>query len=247
MRRARIHFGGIEFEGGPGPATFTIEANGIKGLKVGGAGFRRDTTERPANHGDFASPSFRTGRQASWSGDLFTTDAMTQEHEIEKLEAMAGTGDLHQLTFESSIRSVWGMFGVDDLDVDIDAYGRIARYRIGVYASDPRLYGESRDYVAGTPALNFGNFEATPELRVGAGTGGYTITGPGGRVVTVTAAPAAAHVIDFAAGGLFLNAVRQPNTISVFQPWTVPVGLPGVVASISGARSLVQRVTDTFM
>ncbi|PVE94988.1 hypothetical protein DC434_13770 [Microbacterium sp. TPD7012] len=122
-----------------------------------------------------------------------------------------------------------------------------ARFLVTFWSADPRTYGEVREFPAGTAAAQRGNFPATPRLLVGAGTGGYTVTGPGGRVVTVTTAPAGAHEIDFATAGLFLGGVRQSNAIGTYQPWTIPPGLPGVTATISSARTLTQRVTDTFM
>lgn len=126
-------------------------------------------------------------------------------------------------------------------------YGKVASYRLQLWAPNPRIFGEVRDFPAGSPAYHYGNFPATPRLLIGAGSGGYTVTSSTGRVITVnSSAPSGAHYIDFANGGLYTGAgVRVAGAVTIYQPWTIPPGAPGVAATISGSRSLAQRVTDT--
>jgi hypothetical protein len=123
------------------------------------------------------------------------------------------------------------------------------KYSFEVWAPDPRMYGQVHEYAAGEAAVQYGNFPARPRLLVGAGSGGYTITGPGGkRVVTNQYAITDAHYIDFASGGVFFSSgVRSSGDLTVYQPWEVPPGLPGVKATISGSRSLKVQVSDTFV
>jgi hypothetical protein len=125
-----------------------------------------------------------------------------------------------------------------------------ARFQVTLWAPDPRMYGEVHDFAGGTAAVNRGNFPARPQLIVsGTATSGYTVTGPDGRKVTVTKAltAGAPHTIDFAKGGLYVGDVRQLRAISVYQPWTVGPGLPGVTATVNNGATLIQRVTDTYI
>lgn len=249
MGQMRIMWSGLQFEGGLGRATYTIGRDGIRGLLAGGAGFRRQDNARPSNHGDFSAPSYRTGRRVSWEGDILTDSPSEQEHAIRRLEGAAADGSLSRVTFASDQGSLWGMFGADsEVDTNIEVYGSVARYRLEMYAPNPRLFGEVRDYGAGVPAVNYGNFEALPRLMVGAGSGGYTVTGPSGRTIVAVTPPTAAHYIDFMAGGMFTGAgVRIAGAMTTFRDWVIPPGMPSVSVSITGARSISQRVTDTFI
>jgi hypothetical protein len=82
----------------------------------------------------------------------------------------------------------------------------------------------------------------------GASAPGYTITGPAGRRIVVTRPLVAGtpHVIDTATGGLLIDGVRVQGGVSVWEPWQIDVGLPGVTHTISAGALLVE-VTRTFM
>lgn len=121
---------------------------------------------------------------------------------------------------------------------------------LSLVAADPRKYGEVNDFPGGTVAVNRGNFPARPQLIVsGTAAGGYTVTGPGGRRVVVTKALAAGapHTIDFGKGGLWIGGVRQLRAITVYEPWEIAPGLPGVVATVNNSAALIQRVADTYV
>lgn len=244
-----IHLEGLRFEGGAGDATFTIGADSVRGWLIDGVDVRREQVSRPAAHGEFAMPGFLTGRAISWGGDIETDSPAEQEHAMRKLSGLLAGGRSGKLVVENETTLWVNVQRGGDFDMTMHLYGRAASYRVQLWAPDPRIYGAVHEFPSGVSAVHRGNFEATPRLLIGAGSGGYTITGPNGRQILVGAlAPAGAHYIDFAQGGLFTAAgVRIPGAMSVFQPWTVGPGLPGVVASITGARSLVQRVTDTYI
>lgn len=244
-----IHLEGLRFEGGAGEATYTIDADSVRGWLIDGVDVRREEIARPAAHGAFETPGFLTGRAISWGGDIETSNATEQDHAMRRLSGLLAGGRFGRLVVEND-SSLWTKVQRGgDFDMNMHLYGRVASYRVQFWAPDPRIYGKVREFGQGQPAVHYGNFEASPRLIVGAGSGGYTVTGPGGRQVVVSSgAPAGEHYIDFARGGLFTAAgVRVPGVVSVFQPWTVGPGVPGVVASITGSRSLVQRVTDTYI
>lgn len=251
MDRMQIMWGGLHFQGGEEPATYTIERGGITGLLAGGSGFRRQETSRPSAHGDFDSRSYRTGRRISWGGLVLTDSGAEQEHAIRRLEAVASSGNLSQITFESGSNPLWGMFGSDsEIDVRVETYGAVARYKLGVYAPDPLMFGEVRSYAAGVPAVHYGNFPALPELTVtGPHPAGYTVSaGSSQFTVTTPLASGSTDVIDMSTGWVRRNGVLLVGGVSVADTWTVPPGLPGVVHSLTGGSgSLTVRVTDTFI
>lgn len=246
-RRARI--GGIEFQGWPADHHgdwFVLDTDGTKSF-WGGVEVRREDIARPAAHGSFDLPGFLSPRVIPVTGHMSSRTPEGLEHMQARLSGLLADGSSARLTIEGPLGGRWCDVRLASATQMTPLDATTARFQVTFWAPDPRTYGEVRDFNAGTASVQYGNFKATPRLLVGAGSGGYTVTGPGGRVVTVTTAPTAAHEIDFGAGGLYLAGVRQVGAISVYQPWTIAPGTPGVAATITGARSLTQRVTDTFM
>lgn len=247
-RRARI--GGIEFQGWPADHHgdwFVLDADGIKSF-WGGVDVRREDIARPSAHGSFDMPGYLSPRVIPISGHMSSRTPEGLEHMQARLSGLLADGSPARLTIEGSLGSRWCNVRLASATQITQLDATTARFMVSFWAADPRTYGASTDFAAGTPAVNRGNFPATPRLMVGAGSGGYTVTGPSGRVVVVGTAPTAAHYIDFASGGLFNEAgVRQIGAITTYQPWRIPPGMPGVTATITGARSLTQSVTDTFL
>lgn len=246
MVTARI--AGVLFEEWPSNfgRCYLIERNGLKGWR--GGDVRREEIVRPAAHGAFNMPGFQVQRVISLSGTLLASSPAELRHMKDTVSGLLAGGGAARLTVDDDGGSTWRDVGLVSCSPSEDLDDTSATFALTFWAADPRRYGEVREFASGVPAVQYGNFPATPRLLIGAGSGGYTVTGPGGRRVVVTSAPAGAHYIDFASGGLFTAAgVRQVGAISIYQPWTVPPGLPGVAARISGSRSLTQRVTDTFV
>lgn len=212
------------------------------------SGVRRDDTQRPSQHGSFSARGYRDGATFSFKGVAKRRTALEMEHLERAVRRIGGDGGWERLSIDEGLGARWADVGLASVDFDVLGVDpTIAEFQLQFWSPDPRLYGPAADFPAGSAAFNRGNFPASPRLMIGAGAGGYTVLGPNGRVISVTSAPAGAHEIDFTAGGLYLNGVRQVGALSVFQPWEIPPGIPGMVASISGARSLIQRVTDTFI
>lgn len=252
----RLQFGTVSILGRPDDFSSRVE-----GLFVGPDGFegwddgpevRRESVERPGQHGEYDLPVFNGSRVVSVDGHALAWSDVELGHLRNRIMGVGADGQRLRLAVEHQGSTLWADVRRGSRPTFRDAGIRNgmmrARFALHVVAADPRKYGEVRDFAGGVGAVHYGNFPATPRLLIGAGSGGYTVTGPSGRVVTVGTAPAAAHYIDFTTGGLFNTAgVRQVGAITVYQPWSIPVGIPGVVATISGARSLTQRVTDTFI
>ncbi|MBT2473314.1 hypothetical protein J7E68_01660 [Microbacterium sp. ISL-103] len=229
-----------------------VAPDGFEGWDDGGGDARRESIDRPSNHGEFDLPVYHGARVFSIDGWALATTDEELAHLRSIVTGIGATGDRVKVTVEHQGQTLWAYarraLRTTFRDSGIRHGLRRARFVMQFSAADPRKYGEVRDVPAGTPAAHRGNFPAMPLLMVGAGSGGYTVTGPNGRVVVVVTAPAAAHYIDFATGGLYTAAgVRQVGAITTYQPWSIPAGLPGVTASINGSRTLTQRVTDTFI
>lgn len=210
---------------------------------------RRRTRNILAAHGSFALNAYRDAQVFTLKGVAKRRSAIEMESLERQVRWICGDGGWERLVIDEGLGSRWCDVGLSSVDFDVlGSDPTIAEFQIQFWAPMPQTFGDVSDFAGGVPAVNRGNFPATPRLIVGAGSGGYTISGPGGRQIVVGSPPAGEHYIDFAAGGLFTAAgVRVPGVMSVFQPWTVGPGLPGVVASITGSRTLTQRVTDTYM
>lgn len=252
----RINVSGVQILGRPDGLSSRVE-----GLFVGPDGFsgwddgvdvRREAVPRPGQHGEFDLPVFNGSRVISIDGHALAWSEYELGHLRNRIMGVCADGGLQPISVNHQGDTLHAKVRRGAKPTFVDAgirHGMMrARFAIFLVAADPRKYGEVYEYAAGQPAVHHGNFPATPRLMVGAGSGGYTVTGPFGRQIVVGTAPAGAHYIDFASGGLFTAAgVRQVGAITVYQPWSIPVGVPGVTATISGARSLTQRVTDTYI
>lgn len=242
-----VRIAGVHFEEWPVNfnSCYLIGRNGLRGWR--GGDLRREEIPRPSAHGAFDLAGYQSQKVTSLSGTLLASSEVGLKHMKDSILGVLADGSSGRMTVDDESGSTWRDVRLVSCSDPEDLDELSATFSMTFWSADPRRYGDVRDFAAGAPAVHYGNFPATPRLMVGAGTGGYTVTGPGGRVVTVTTAPAGAHEIDFATAGLFLGGVRQSNAIGTYQPWTIPPGLPGVTATISGARTLTQRVTDTFM
>lgn len=230
-----------------------VAPDGWNGWEDGGGDVRRESVPRPSSHGEFDLPVFQGSMVFSVDGHALARSPLELGHLRRQVTGLGASGSKFRVSVDLHGETLWVMArrGAKPTFKDSGIRSGLlrARFMLQFVAADPRKYGDVHDFPAGVEAVNFGNFEATPRLMIGAGSGGYTVTGPGGRQIVVSSgAPAGAHYIDFTSGGLFTAAgVRVPGVMSVFQPWTVGPGLPGVVASITGSRKLAQRVTDTYM
>ncbi|WP_309129482.1 hypothetical protein [Microbacterium sp.] len=245
--KARIH--GVTLDGTDStnsPYTITSIDGWDDGVET-----RREAIDRPAAHGQFPTPGYLSGRLITINGEIYTSSPSEQDHAILRLTGLLADGSTAKFAVETALGSQWASVQRNGPpDIVRDRWGLLATYQLQFWAADPRKYGEVREYAAGEEAVQYGNFPATPKIIVnGIAESGYTVTGPGGRRVIVYHPLTAAvpHTIDFTTGGLYVAGQRIFGAITVYEPWTVSPGLPGVVTTVNGARTLRIQVADTFV
>lgn len=238
---------GLEFVGGSGDATYTMDS--ITGW-LDGVETKQERIDRPSDDGEFDVPGYLAGRMVSITGLILADTDAGYEQAIAALAAIPAT-ELSELTVVTALGSTSAMVRRSGKpDIAPVVYGQSARFRVQFWAADPRRYGASHTFGPGSSVTGIGhdgNFKATPVLTVsGSSGGGYTVTGPGGKTITVTQALVSGHphTIDLSTGGLYVDGARVAGGMSVFRPWSVPVGST-VSASVS-AGSLSVTVLDTF-
>lgn len=246
-----ISVGDLRFESDPlsFDLAFVVEPDGLTGW-YDSVDVKGNTVARTASHGDFDLPVFRKGRVVTVSGAVIASS----EYELLK----AG----HQLSGlladgESATVTVQDPSGVTSAVVKLSGAPKFAPHPSGLEASfqvsfkavDPRKYGVQQSFAGSSvTAHHYGNFPASPVVEVvGPRSAPYTITGPGGRKVTVSQSLTASqtHRIDFASGGVFRNGSRQMGVLTHFQPWTVPPGRRVSMSISSGSMTVL--VNDTYM
>lgn len=252
----RIDADGVEILGRPRGGGWPIDGlyvgrDGFNGWDDGGGEVRREAVPRPAAVGEFDLPVYEGAMVFSIDGHALCRDEFTLARLRDRFTGIGDGGRRFVVSVEHQGRTLWTWARRAAKPTFRDAgivHGmRRATIMAQFVAPIPRKYGDVVDFPAGRAAVHRGNTAATPRLMIGPGAGGYTVTGPQGRVIVVATAPADAHYIDFASGGLFTaSGVRQTGAITIYQPWSIPRGGPGVIATISGSRSLVQRVADTY-
>lgn len=247
----RVRWGGLEFVGDSGDAVFTIGDNGLSGV-FDGADSRSERVARPVADGDFDAPGYLTGVLGSISGNIHADSDGEYEHALRRLTGIP-VRDLSRMVVQSS---EWGTVWLDARrhgkpDVKHEVWGRLGRFQVQFFAPDPRKYGETRKTGSSSTVqvFHYGNYAASPVLTVaGASPGGYTITGPGGRLYVVTRPLVAGqpHTIDMATGWLSVGGVVTPGGVGRADTWSVPPGTRTAM-SVSGGLQLTVDVTDTFI
>lgn len=228
-----------------------VGPGGFTGWEDGGGEVRREAVPRPAALGEFDLPVYEGAMVFSVDGHALASSPQRLAVLRDRITGVGSGGRRFQVAVELQGRTLWttARRGARPSFKDAGIRGGLIRasFLLQFVAPIPRKYGETREVPAGQVAINRGNEDAVPRLLVGAGTGGYTVTGPGGRTIVVATAPSAAHYVDFSTGGLFTSAgVRQVGAITIYQPWSIPPGMTGVTATISSARSMSQVFADTF-
>lgn len=247
-----VQVGGVTFRGDWQSATYTIEKNGLTGWLLGGAAVDRESIKRPAAHGEFDTPGFLTGRLITLSGDVWSTGEADMVSDLEVLNGLLADGQSGTMTVTiGGVTTSAAVRRSGEPSINVTVFGKHARYQFRFWAADPRRYGSATTFGPGSSVSDIehaGNFPATPVLKVsGSAGGGYTVTGPGSRVITVTADLESGHphTIDLASGGLYVDGSRVVAGMSVYQPWTVPAG--GSVGASVSAGTLEVTVKDTYL
>lgn len=251
----RIQVAGVTILGRPNDFSSRVE-----GLFVGPDGFegwddgpetRRESIDRPGQHGEFDLPVFNGSRVISIDGHALAWSDVELDLLRNRVMGIAADGARTRLTVEHRGSSLWADVRRGARPTFRDAGIRSgmmrAKFAIHLVAADPRKYGEEHEFPAGAVSINRGNFPATPQHLVTGTSGTYTINGPGGKKFIVSSGPGSGtDRIDMASGRVYRNGVLQLGVTSRADLWAVPPGLPGVTHTIT-AGSLVTRLPDTFV
>jgi hypothetical protein len=245
----RILWHGIEFIGDEGPATFTIDRSGASGL-LDGVSVRGERPDRPNADGAFDAPAYLGARSGSITGLIHADSAAAYETAVRQLTGIPPRA-LSTMVAELALGDVsLEARRVGSVEVRHLVYGSLGRYMVSWNAPDPRLYGVS--HVVGpltsVDAEHDGNAEAFQSLVVaGSSGGGYTLSGPDSKVITVTEPLVSGHphTLDLFSGTLFVDGAQVVGGISVYQPWTVPVGAS--VTVLVSAGTVTSTVRDTYV
>jgi len=102
-----------------------------------------------------------------------------------------------------------------------------ADFSMSFWMPKPWKFGETEAFANGVPAFHRGNTASVPVFRIG-GTrpDGYSIAGPGGRVLTVSlpVVPGAPHEYDMSTGELTVGGVFVDGGITRGDSWAIPGG-----------------------
>lgn len=244
-----VTLGGLTFMGDGTNATYTVAA--LPGW-LDGVGTRRDSIPRPSAHGDFDVPTYLSGRVVSIVGMVHAGSVSAYEAAIADLTGLLADGSSGEMSVAQASGTLTAMVRRDgEPDIQHVVYGQTARFRVQFWAADPRRYGVTHTYgplSTVTGVSQDGNFPASPVLTVsGSSGGGYTVTGPGSRLITVTEPLVTGfpHTLVLASGALMVDAARVLGGVSVYEPWTVP---PGVSVTVSvSAGTVAVEVRDTWL
>jgi len=212
-------------------------------------GTKGERVSRPSAHGDFDLPVFRVPRMLNLSGAAYADSMWELEQMEQTFHGVLSDGSPGDLVFRGPDGSRHCRVRLSGEPKFTRVGERDADFQIAFRAPDPRKYGEERSFSGSSVQVHhYGNFPASPVVEVaGPRTGPYTVTGPGGRTVTVAQSLSAGqtHRIEFASGALFRNGSRQLGQVTHFRPWSIPAG-QRVAMSISSG-SMTVKVLDTFM
>ncbi|MEV8023401.1 hypothetical protein [Microbacterium sp. NPDC080220] len=243
----RAHWSGLEFNGGNGPARFTIEE--FTGL-YDGVSPRGERSERPTGDGEFDSLMYLSARSGSITGLLHATSPTDYERSLQQLAAIPFRVST-TLTAQTELGSRWIKARRSEApNVQHLVYGRTARFMVQWLAQDPRWYGEAREFTGNTvDVYQRGSFESFPVVEVtGSRPSGYTVSSQGHSfVVTRSVSSGETHRIDMRTGWLYVNGVLQGTGVASADVFAIPPGRTVSVSVSGGSGSMKVKPTDTFV
>jgi len=123
-----------------------------------------------------------------------------------------------------------------------------ADFKMDFWMPNPRIFGATGIFAEGQAAVQYGNRGATPVFTVnGTRPSGYTIGGPGGRVLTVIAPVVTGHphVFDMATGELTIDGALVDGKVTVGDTWQVPPGTAWTHTITGGSGPFQTALTET--
>lgn len=200
--------------------------------------------KRPEGDGMFPTPAFLEDRVVSLSGFYVASSQHELEHESARLRGLIKRR--LRLVIEDARGTFWADGTVTRASFANFGFIPEGNWAVEFTCDNPHVYGPVNEFTAGEVAIHRGNSPAWPTFVItGTSAGGYTITGPNGQRIVVTTALASGtpHTIDTSEGEVMVGSTL--GNVSVFEPWTIGPGLPGVTHTIS-AGSLLVKVPDTY-
>lgn len=202
-----------------------------------------DSIKRPAAHGRFVVPAWLDERVVRLPGFVVAKSHMELEHSSAKFRGLISRPI--RLVIEDALETAWVDGTVTGASFRNHGFAPEGTWSLEVTCEDPRKFGKVHEFAAGAVAYHRGNFDAWPTFVVtGASPGGYTITGLNGQriVVTTPLVSGTPHMINTDEGEVMVGG--SLGNISVFEPWTIGPGMPGVTHTIS-AGTLLVKVPNT--
>ncbi|PZE66889.1 hypothetical protein DEI83_06155 [Curtobacterium sp. MCBD17_021] len=251
-----VRIGGLEFRGGEGFDGFYISPNGLVGWDDSPE-VRFDSIDRENGDGEFEAPVYYGARVLTVSGFCYADSSEQLGVYRDRLMGIVANTTRVEVTLHG--RTTYGqgaMAAASKFEVDIP--GRRAAYQFSRRFPDPYKYGQlhTSDTAVGggdsVTVLHYGNTWATSLLTItGTDPDGYTIVGPGGRRVDITAplTANAPHTFDTATGLLRVGGSIRYGALGRADLWRTAAGRPTTVGigGTSSSTKLVATTRDTYI
>lgn len=249
-----IEVAGLRMFGRPGRGPYVVKSEGLEGWEDG-VDMRSESVAVPNRHGSYVLPRFQESRTVGVQGVILAKTARELANFRAGLTGLLAHGrpGRMQVTVDGSTQ--WG-------EVMLASKTKVTRRRgtyyadfsLNLWAPDARKFGAVQSVPAGvgsaTPVQNRGNYPASPVIVVAGpvSAGGYSVTGPGGEVFTVTTSPAAGvtHLINMHDGLLRVNGSISAGAglVSRADTFTIPPGGKVNVILSKGGRV---ELYDTYI
>jgi hypothetical protein len=210
----------------------------------------RERIKRSRAAGTFRTPAFLDERVVRVPGFLVAASHSDLEDQAEQFRGLITR--VITLSIETPRGRRWVSGTVTQAAFENHVFAPEGQWVLEVTCEDPRKYGDVHRFPAGTPVFHRGNVDAWSVHTVTSAVevpGGYTITGPNGRIIKITypVVPGWPHRIDTATGILTVNGTPVNNYVTVWQPWSIPPGPAAFAHTITAGVVLETAVTDTLV
>lgn len=122
---------------------FMLDDTAITGW-FDGAGARRESTQRPISHGDFADPATLAARVISITGVAVASTRAELQKMRDDFIGLLSDGEYTTLTVETGADVRTATVGIEGTPSWIHQHDTIATFKLDMFAPDPRIYGVER-------------------------------------------------------------------------------------------------------
>jgi hypothetical protein len=250
-----VRIGGLEFRGGEGFDGFYISPDGLVGWDDTPE-VRFDSIDRANGDGEYEVPVYFGARVLTVAGFCYADSSEQLGAYRDRLMGLLANAVQVEVTLHGVTTSGQGaMASASKFQVDIP--GRRAAYQFSRRFRDPHKYGllNTSDTVKGddlATVRHYGNTWASSVLTIsGQDADGYTIVGPGGRRVDVTAplTSGTPHTYDTGTGLLRVGGAVQYGALGRADVWQTAPGKTTTVGigNTGSTTTIVARTVDTFI